>query len=66
VETNQRKPLCDFFLCSSSSMIIIFDGRFFTPNSFNVSIIAKSKNINPFDQPAVELRKDLAKKYLQN
>ena len=29
-------------------------------------IIAKSKNINPFDQPAVELRKDLAKKYLQN
>ena len=27
-------------------------------------IIAKAKNINPFDQPAVELRKDLAKKYL--
>ena len=27
-------------------------------------IIAKSKNINPFDQPAVELRKNLAKKYL--
>ncbi len=29
-------------------------------------IIAKAKNINPFDQPAVELRKDLAKQYLQN
>jgi glucose-6-phosphate isomerase len=29
-------------------------------------IIAKIKNINPFDQPAVELRKDLAKQYLQN
>ena len=28
-------------------------------------IVAKIKNINPFDQPAVELRKDLAKKYLQ-
>lgn len=27
-------------------------------------IIAKVKNINPFDQPAVELRKDLAKEYL--
>jgi glucose-6-phosphate isomerase len=27
-------------------------------------LIAKVKNINPFDQPAVELRKDLAKKYL--
>jgi glucose-6-phosphate isomerase len=29
-------------------------------------IIAKVKNINPFDQPAVELRKDLAKKYLRS
>jgi glucose-6-phosphate isomerase len=29
-------------------------------------IIAKAKNINPFDQPAVELRKDLARQYLQN
>ncbi len=29
-------------------------------------IIAKAKNINPFDQPAVELRKDLAKEYLRN
>jgi glucose-6-phosphate isomerase len=29
-------------------------------------IIAKAKNINPFDQPAVELRKDLAKEYLKN
>jgi len=28
-------------------------------------IIAKAKNINPFDQPAVELRKDLAKEYLR-
>jgi glucose-6-phosphate isomerase len=28
-------------------------------------IIAKAKNINPFDQPAVELRKDLARHYLQ-
>lgn len=28
-------------------------------------LIAKVKNINPFDQPAVELRKDLAKKYLE-
>jgi len=27
-------------------------------------LIAKVKDINPFDQPAVELRKDLAKKYL--
>lgn len=27
-------------------------------------LIAKVKNINPFDQPSVELRKDLAKKYL--
>lgn len=27
-------------------------------------LIADVKNINPFDQPAVELRKDLAKKYL--
>lgn len=27
-------------------------------------LIAKVKNINPFDQPAVELRKDLAKQYL--
>ena len=29
-------------------------------------IIAGAKAINPFDQPAVELRKTLAKKYLQN
>ena len=29
-------------------------------------LIANYKNINPFDQPAVELRKDLAKKMLQN
>lgn len=28
-------------------------------------LIAKVKNINPFDQPAVELRKDLAKRYLE-
>lgn len=27
-------------------------------------LIAKLQNINPFDQPAVELRKDLAKQYL--
>ena len=29
-------------------------------------VIARVKNINPFDQPAVELRKNLAKKYLKN
>ncbi|MFT6333180.1 MAG: glucose-6-phosphate isomerase [Lentimonas sp.] len=28
-------------------------------------IISYAQNINPFDQPAVELRKDLARKYLQ-
>ena len=30
-----------------------------------VILIADFKGINPFDQPAVELRKDLAKKILQ-
>ena len=29
-------------------------------------MIARVKNINPFDQPAVEKRKVLAKKYLRN
>ncbi|MFT6219755.1 MAG: glucose-6-phosphate isomerase [Myxococcota bacterium] len=29
-------------------------------------IVAYSKQLDPFDQPAVELRKDLAKKYLKN
>jgi glucose-6-phosphate isomerase len=29
-------------------------------------ILAKTQKIDPFDQPAVELRKDLAKKYLAN
>ena len=29
-------------------------------------LIAKVKNINPFDQPAVENRKILSKKYLEN
>lgn len=28
-------------------------------------LIAKVKGLNPFDQPAVELRKDLAKKFLK-
>ncbi len=28
-------------------------------------LIAYTKKINPFDQPAVELRKDLAKKILK-
>ena len=31
-----------------------------------IMTIAYAKNINPFDQPAVELRKDLAKKILTN
>ncbi len=31
-----------------------------------IMTIAYAKNINPFDQPAVELRKDLAKKILSN
>ena len=29
-------------------------------------IVAYAKKLDPFDQPAVELRKDLAKKYLKN
>ena len=31
-----------------------------------IILIAYANNINPFDQPAVELRKDLAKQILAN
>ena len=31
-----------------------------------IMTIAYAKNIDPYDQPAVELRKDLAKKILTN